>query len=220
MTAPDPADPVDRGEPANPAVPPEPAPRRRRLGPVLLLVALLAAAALIQHLVRGKADDGPFRFVMQAERRSLPPLAFNDGDGKAASLAEWRGKVVLLNIWATWCGPCRKEMPSLDRLQASLGAEGLHVLALSIDKGAAGLPAVKKFYADLGIRQLRVYNDPEGDAGFELGVAGVPATFLIDREGREIGRLVGAAEWDGAEAVTLIRRHLAPTGTAPAAKGS
>ena len=181
----------------------------RRRAPLLLLVALVAGAAGFQYLGRGKAEDGPLRFVVQAERRSLPPLRFLDGDGKATDLGAWRGKVVLLNIWATWCGPCVKEMPALDRLQASLAAEGLHVLALSIDKGTAALPAVKTFYASHGIRNLRLYNDPEGAAGFELGVPGVPATFLLDREGREIGRLVGAAEWDGAEAVALIRRHLA-----------
>ena len=181
----------------------------RRRAPLLLLVALVAGAAGFQYLGRGKAEDGPLRFVVQAERRSLPPLRFLDGDGKATDLDAWRGKVVLLNIWATWCGPCVKEMPALDRLQASLAAEGLHVLALSIDKGTAALPTVKAFYASHGIRNLRLYNDPEGAAGFELGVPGVPATFLLDREGREIGRLVGAAEWDGAEAVALIRRHLA-----------
>jgi len=146
---------------------------------------------------------------MQAEPRLLPPLGFQDGDAKATDLARLRGNVVLLNIWATWCPPCRHEMPSLDRLQGQLAGEGLRVVALSIDKGAAGLPAVKDFYASLGIRNLRVYNDPEGNAGFELGSPGVPVTFLIDREGREIGRLTGPAEWDGPEAIALIRRHLA-----------
>ena len=100
-------------------------------------------------------------------------------------------------------------MPSLDRLQAGLGAEGLQVVALSIDKGPTALSAVKAFYASHGLRHLGVYNDPEGDAGFELGVPGVPVTLLLDRQGREIGRLTGAAEWDGAEPLALIRRHLA-----------
>ena len=184
-------------------------PRHRRRAPILLLVALVAGAAAFQYLGRGAPDEGPLRFVVQAERRVLPPLRFVDADGKATGLGEWRGKVVLLNIWATWCAPCVKEMPALDRVQSSLAAEGLHVVALSIDKGTAALAAVKAFYASHGIRHLSVYNDPEGAAGFELGVPGVPVTFLLDREGREIGRLVGAAEWDGAEAVALIRRHLA-----------
>ena len=186
-----------------------PANRLRRRAPLLLLVALVAGVAAFQYLGRSAAEHGPLRFVVQVEPRPVPPLRFLDGEGKATDLGAWRGKVVLLNIWATWCGPCVKEMPALDRLQTSLAGEGLHVVALSIDKGAAALAAVQAFYASHGIRNLGVYNDPEGAAGFELGVPGVPVTFLIDREGREIGRLVGAAEWDGAEAVALIRRHLA-----------
>ena len=186
----------------------------RRPGALLLLIALVAGAAAFQYVGRNAAGDhGPLRFVVQAEPRPLPPLAFVDGDGKAVDLAQRRGKVVLLNIWATWCAPCRREMPSLDRLQASLGGDGFEVVALSIDQGAGGLAAVKAFYAELGLRHLRVYHDAAGQSGFELGVAGVPATFLVDREGREIGRLVGPAEWDGAEAVSLIRRHLG--GAAP-----
>jgi len=194
--------------PDRPAIPADRS-RRRRTGPLLLLMALVAGAALFQYVGRGAGSEGPLRFVVQAEPRPLPPLGFQDGDGNATDLAQLRGNVVLLNVWATWCPPCRKEMPSLDRLQGQLAGEGLRVVALSIDKGAAGLPAVKAFYASLGIRNLRVYNDPEGNAGFELGAPGVPVTFLIDREGREIGRLTGPAEWDGPEATALIRRHLA-----------
>jgi thiol-disulfide isomerase/thioredoxin len=200
MTTPDPAD---------AALPSATGSRQRRTGALLLLIALVAGAALLRHVVGGTGDEAPLRFVVQAEPRRLPPLAFIDAEGKATRLDAWRGKVVLLNIWATWCGPCRREMPSLDRLQAQLGSEGLAVVALSIDKGASALPAIKAFYADLGIRQLGVYNDPEGDAGFELGSPGIPVTLLLDRDGREIGRLTGPAEWDGAEALALIRRHLA-----------
>jgi thiol-disulfide isomerase/thioredoxin len=129
----------------------------RRPGALLLLIALVAGAAAFQYVGRNAAGDhGPLRFVVQAEPRPLPPLAFVDGDGKAVDLAQRRGKVVLLNIWATWCAPCRREMPSLDRLQASLGGDGFEVVALSIDQGAGGLAAVKAFYAELGLRHLRV----------------------------------------------------------------
>jgi thiol-disulfide isomerase/thioredoxin len=181
---------------------------QRRRAPLLLLVALVAGAALFQYLGRGAGSDGPLRFVVQAEPRALPALRFVDGDGKAMDLSRQRGKVVLLNIWATWCAPCRREMPSLDRLQAALGSDRFEVVALSIDLGPGGLGAARAFYGELGLRHLRLYNDPEGQAGFALGVAGVPATFLVDADGREIGRLVGPAEWDGAEAQSLIRRHL------------
>lgn len=145
---------------------------------------------------------------MQTEPRQLPPVDFVDASGSRTHLAAMRGKVVLLNIWATWCPPCRKEMPSLDRLQGRLGGPGFEVVALSIDKGAGGLPAVKAFYAALGLPNLRVYNDPDGEAGFRIGAPGVPTTLLLDREGREIGRVSGAADWDGPEAIALIRRFL------------
>ncbi|HEX2543171.1 MAG TPA: TlpA disulfide reductase family protein [Caldimonas sp.] len=184
---------------------------RRRRAPLLGLLVLVAAVALLQHLVRREArEEGALRFVVQTEPRLLPPLSFVDGDSKAVDLAQFRGRVVLLNLWATWCPPCRKEMPSLDRLQSLLAGEGLQVIALSIDKGAEALPAVRAFYAEHGLRNLQVYNDPEAAAGVELGAPGVPVTFLVDRQGREIGRLTGAAEWDGAEALALIRAHLAP----------
>lgn len=185
-------------------------PSARRRAPLLWLVALVAAVALAQYLSRGAPrEEGPLPFVKQVEPRLLPALKFVDADAKTTELSRFRGQIVLLNVWATWCPPCVKEMPSLDRLQAQLASEGLHVIALSIDKGPGALPAVRAFYASHGLRHLRIYNDPEGAAGFELGAPGVPVTFLLDRQGREIGRLTGPAEWDGAEALALIRRHLA-----------
>ena len=181
----------------------------RRPGALLVLVALVAAMAGFQQLRSdGAPADEPFRFVAQAERRAFPALQFVDGEAKAVDLAQWRGKVVLLNVWATWCAPCRKEMPSLDRLQAQLADDGLEVVPLSIDQGAAALAAVRGFYSSVGLRHLRIYHDAMGTA-IELGAAGVPVTFLLDRQGREIGRLTGAAEWDRAEALALVRSHLA-----------
>lgn len=181
----------------------------RRPGALLVLVALVAAAAAFQQLRRDAAPaDEPFRFVAQAAPRAFPTLQFIDGDAKAVDLAQLRGKVVLLNVWATWCEPCRKEMPSLDRLQAQLADEGLQVVPLSIDQGAGALAAVRGFYASLGLRHLRIYHDAQG-TGVELGAAGIPVTFLLDRQGREIGRVTGAAAWDGAEALALVRAHLA-----------
>jgi len=185
-------------------------PSRRRRAPLLWLVALVAAVALAQYLVRGAPrEGGSLPFVMQVEPRPLPALTFVDAEARTTDLSRFRGQVVLLNVWATWCPPCVREMPSLDRLQARLAGEGLQVVALSIDRGAGALPAVRAFYASHALRHLRIYNDPEGAAGFELGAPGVPVTFLLDRQGREIGRLTGPAEWDGAEALALIRRHLA-----------
>jgi thiol-disulfide isomerase/thioredoxin len=140
------------------------------------------------------------------EPRTVPAIQFTDADGRPLTLADFRGRVVLLNIWATWCVPCRKEMPALDRLEGKLGGRDFIVLPLSIDRN--GLPAVKPFYQELGLEKLGIYLDPSGRGSRALAIPGVPATILIDREGREAARKMGPAEWDGAEMIALIRRYL------------
>ncbi len=145
-------------------------------------------------------------FAPLDEPRVLPELRFADGDGRALSIADFRGRLVLLNIWATWCAPCRREMPTLDRLQAELGGTDFEVVALSIDR--QGVPAVKTFYEELGLEALGVFVDRSTKVTRDLSVIGIPTTLLVDRLGREIGRVVGPAEWDSPEAVTLVRRNL------------
>ena len=152
------------------------------------------------------APEGAFVFRTHASPRTIPEVAFEDSEGRQRTLAEFRGKVVLLNVWATWCTPCREEMPALDRLQQKLGGPGFQVLALSIDAG--GTPAVKRFYDEIGIRALAIYVDPATRATASLAIVGVPTTLLIDRQGREIGRRTGPAEWDGPEAVRMIAGYL------------
>ena len=125
-----------------------------------------------------------------------------DGDGRNLTLADFEGRVVLLNIWATWCPPCREEMPTLDALQARLGGSDFHVLPLSIDR--AGLEPVRRFYRETGIRNLDLYIAEDTRAMLALAVVGLPTTILIDRMGRELGRLAGPAEWNSPEAVAQI----------------
>lgn len=138
----------------------------------------------------------------------LPDIRFVDSDGRGRSLADFRGRPLLLNLWATWCAPCRKEIPSLDRLQAKIGRDRLLVVPLSIDR--QGLPAVKGFYDELGLTALGMYVDSSAEAAHELHAFGIPTTLLIDREGREIGRKIGEAEWDSPDTIALIQRHLPP----------
>jgi thiol-disulfide isomerase/thioredoxin len=143
--------------------------------------------------------------------RPAPQRGFVDGAGNPVSLADFRGQVVLLNFWATWCAPCVEEMPSLDRLQATLGGRGFTVVALSQDfDGAAKVPP---FYEKLGLAHLDIYLDPKGETMRGFSVQGLPTTILIDREGRAVGALTGPAEWDSPEAVALIEHYLggAPT---------
>jgi thiol-disulfide isomerase/thioredoxin len=147
-----------------------------------------------------------FNFV-PSEPKPAPALSFLDGQGNALSLEDFRGQVVVLNLWATWCAPCRREMPGLDRLQAALGDDGLKVVPLSLDRG--GVSQIEAFYDEVGLPTLDIYHDPEAAAGRAFGAYGLPTTIVIDREGREIGRLLGPAEWDSEEAMTLIRAALA-----------
>ena len=145
-------------------------------------------------------------FVFKKTPEALPDFVFLDGSGKERTLKDWRGKIVLLNLWATWCIPCRKEMPGLERLQKELGSDKFEVLAVSADRN--GIEGAKKFLDGLKISGLGLYADPTIRATSTLKAIGLPATILIDREGREIGRLLGPAEWDSPEAKTLVQAAL------------
>jgi thiol-disulfide isomerase/thioredoxin len=138
--------------------------------------------------------------------KPVAALDFDDGEGQARSLADFKGKVVLLNIWATWCIPCRKEMPALDRLQATLGGPDFEVVPVSIDRG--GRDTVAKFYAEAGIRNLAMYIDASGQAVRTLGAVGLPTTLIINRGGDEIDRIIGPLAWDAPEIVEFLQRTI------------
>ena len=174
-----------------------------------LALAAGAAGAYFSLHPSGQGEPTPRNdFVLRAHAspRPVPELVFEDGRGARRTLADFKGKVVLLNVWATWCVPCREEMPALDRLQHKLGGPEFEVVALSIDAGGAA--AVKKFYDEIGIRSLGIYVDPASRAMGSLGLVGIPTTLLVDRQGREIGRRTGPAEWDGAEAVRMFEEYV------------
>jgi len=137
---------------------------------------------------------------------ALPEVRFQDDQGRDLTLGDFRGRVVVLNVWATWCVPCRKEMPTLDRLQARLEGKDFLVVALSLDR--KGVEAVRGFYQEVGVENLAVYVDPSGRGSRGLGLPGVPTTLLIDQEGREVARKMGEAEWDGPEMVSLVERTM------------
>lgn len=145
-------------------------------------------------------------FVKRPSPQDLPAFTFQDKDGKPRTMADFKGKTVLLNLWATWCAPCRHEMPALDRLQAAMGSDKFEVLALSLDKD--GAEKAKKFLAEIKVSHLSFYIDPTGKEGFNLKPVGLPTTLLIDADGREVGRLAGPAEWDSEAAKALIAAQL------------
>jgi thiol-disulfide isomerase/thioredoxin len=186
--------------------------RRKAAFAALGVVVSVVAFVGVRHFAAltapsSSAQDAPtLGFMPLASPRMIADIAFEDADGNKRTLAQFRGKSVLLNVWATWCGPCRKEMPALDRLQAKLGSDDFQVVALSIDRG--GVAAVKSFYDEIDVRSLGIYVDSTTDAQANLGIVGVPTTLLVDREGREVARYTGPADWDGPSVAAAIRRYL------------
>jgi thiol-disulfide isomerase/thioredoxin len=171
------------------------------------MAMLLFAAAIGLWLIPGfGTGGGPSGFAAAAQPVAAPAAGFRGANGTRLTLDDFRGQVVLLNIWATWCGPCRSEMASLDRLQAMHGADGLEVLAVSVDRG--GADQVRRFYQKSGIRNLKVYIDSDRGTQSAFRARSIPTTVLIDRDGNIVGSMVGAAEWDSPEAQSLVRRYL------------
>ena len=142
--------------------------------------------------------------VPNAPRR----LTFNNDAGEIIQLADFRGKVVLLNIWATWCVPCRHEIPTLDQLQSKLGGPAFKVVALSIDR--TGPNTVRSFYDAIGIKNLDLYIDSTGEipVALSLNAEGIPATLLINPNGETAGHLLGPAEWDTPNMVAFLKRQI------------
>ncbi len=156
----------------------------------------------------GAAEAAPTRgldaLVRTDPPRPVPALAFVDADGTRHSLREFAGRAVLLNVWATWCAPCVAELPSLAALAPRAKAAGIDVLPLSVDRG--GTVRVRAFFASHGIDGLPVWNDADDAAGQALGLRGVPTTLLIDRQGREVARLEGAADWNADAALGALQK--------------
>ena len=141
-----------------------------------------------------------------AEPKRLPDLAFTDAAGKPRTLADFHGRTVLLNLWATWCVPCRKEMPALDALQMKLGDDKFEVVAVNID--TRNLDKPKAWLNEVGVKQLAYFADPSAKAFQDLKAIGkalgMPTTLLVDPQGCELGTLAGPAEWASDDAVRLI----------------
>lgn len=175
-----------------------------------MALALVASGAVLFQgwRSRGAVDFPPVKLVRSDPPRVLPEIAFFDRLGARTDLARSTGKVRVLNLWATWCPPCRREMPALDRLQAALGGADFEVIALSVDTGRGAAAAVAAFYASLGLKSLGMYVDPTGTAAERLGAAGIPTTLLIDRSGRELGRMSGPAAWDSPDVLAYVRQEV------------
>lgn len=150
--------------------------------------------------------SGLAAFVKRSEPAEISEITFTDGEGQPKTLADFKGKTVLLNVWATWCNPCREEMPALDRLQAELGSDKFEVVALSVDRG--GVNASQKFLDQIAVKSLATYVDKSGKSTKALKIIGMPTTLLINENGQEVGRLVGPAHWDSDDAKRIIEAQL------------
>lgn len=155
-----------------------------------------------------------FTFTPYPHPHTLPlsQVRFENAQGKSMTLADFKGKVVLLNIWATWCPPCVREMPTLDKLEKRLGGQDFAVVPLSVDKG--GVFTVKSFYDDNFINHLPIYVDPTTQVLDTLNILGTPTTILIDKQGKEVARTMGPEDWDQPAVIAQIKRYIA----APAPK--
>jgi thiol-disulfide isomerase/thioredoxin len=150
-------------------------------------------------------------FVVHPEPKPVGDITFVDADQSRLSLADWKGRVVLVNLWATWCGPCREEMPELAELQRQLGSDDFEVVAISLDR--QGAEVARPFLENVGAEALELYLDPSTQVLAGFRAVGLPASILIDRSGRELGRMFGPADWASPEAIRLIKAALAEDGT-------
>jgi thiol-disulfide isomerase/thioredoxin len=167
-------------------------------------IAFMGATAGAAEPPKFAGMAGDFSPIEPPEQIASPN--FQDKMGQPVNLDSFKGKVVVLNFWATWCPPCIAEMPALDKLQSELGGKDFTVIAISTDRD--GIKKSAPFYRRAGIKNLALYNDKRGSLLDAFGAKNLPITLVLDREGRVVGRIEGAANWDSTEAKALIAHYL------------
>ena len=191
-----------------------------------VLLGVLATVSLTLYLNGGGKGKPPGaaqnraheeameNFVQFSPPRAVPEISFDlllpSGVAEKAGLARFKGEVVVVNFWATWCAPCRREMPLFDALQARYTDAPVRVLALALDRGSADKP--RKFLADLKVEHLTQAHDPSYASARAVGLIGLPTTLVLDANGREIGRLAGEAEWNSPAVHALLDAELEKIG--------
>ncbi len=177
------------------------------------LIVLAALSALVKTMMVPKGGDlsayavGELEnFIVHDKPKPVPDVPFYDEAGNEYRLSDFKGQVLLVNLWATWCAPCLTEMPTLDNLQKEMGSDRFQVMALSVDK--KGIEVSREFLDRVNSPNVKLYSDPTFKMAIKFTAHGLPATILIDKHGREIGRIVAPAEWDSADAKRMIKAAL------------
>ena len=174
---------------------------RRSLIPILIIVcAFVAFPPLLREFFPLKLPAA--ELVAHNSPRALIDFTFSDGSRRNLTLDHFRGTLILVNVWATWCPPWKEEMASLNHLALLFANKNIKIVPISID--VSGALTVRSFYERLGLNNLSIYVDPTKNVMDALGITGIPTTILIGRDGREIGRMVGPAQWDAPESVKRI----------------
>jgi len=170
--------------------------------------ALLLGCWIVAWAIPAQADPfSDFGVIRPRVQMAAPDFSLASLDGKPSRLSDYRGKVVLLHFWATWCVPCRSEMPVIQRLGRSHSGQGLELLCVNVDRG--NRDGIRKFMLDINL-QFQTLLDPDGNVRNHYEVRALPTSYLVGRNGKTIGRIIGERKWDGPEAKALIKFLLAP----------
>ena len=171
-------------------------------------VARADAPARDYSALATELDGDMKKLTFHSAPKAVSTSTFTTQDGGTATLADFEGKYVLLNFWATWCAPCRKEMPMLSELQTEFGGDDFEVLTLAT--GRNPVPAIEGFFDEIGVTNLPTHRDPGQKVARDMGVLGLPITVIIDPEGREIARMQGDAHWSSDSAKAMITGLIQP----------
>lgn len=182
------------------------------LGALVIAAGLLASSAVSAGSPVAELDKGPdgnpiLRLVVPDAPKPTPAISFVDATGRTGTLSDYRGKLTAVHFWATWCTPCRAELPSVDAMNAMLAGASFAVLPISVDRD--GPEAVSAFYRENGIKSLPIFVDDGLDAFRAFRLGGIPATIFVDPEGFEIARVLGERDWSKPEVTELVRRLIA-----------
>ena len=172
-------------------------------------LALGANIAAADPTLEELRDGTMKKLIFHAEPKDVTDVSFIHEDGSDMTLQDLQGQYSVVNFWATWCAPCRHEMPQLSQLQAELGGDDFKVVTIAT--GRNDLPAMKRFFAEIEVDNLPLHKDPRQKLARDMGVLGLPVTVVLDRDGNEVARMQGDADWSSDSAKAIISALIADT---------